>query len=174
VNHWSHKSVTLNDTWDPGALHSLSNPLKCLPEFSLRPRYLRGSGGARHLAHFSLDFSSGYLEDGWQGITFTPMGSDPVTGISNLPLWDPKYRQTYRDAINKAAGSLDSSRTARLEAIIPYLDQGSVAYNSVRLFYVEKAVQGNADLVVVRVKSLIGVPRGVQGRQDGNGQGPPH
>jgi hypothetical protein len=117
---------------------------------------------------------SGYLDDGWQGITFTPMGTDPVTGIANLPAWDPQHKQVYRDMINRAAGSLDGSRTARLEAVIPYLDQGTVAYNTVRLFYLEKAVQGGADLVVVRIKSLIGVPGGVQGRQDGNGQGPPH
>jgi hypothetical protein len=174
VNHWINVSVALNDTWDAGAAHSLSNPLNRMPEFSLRPRYLRDGQGKRHVAHFSLDFSSGYLDDGWQGITFTPMGTDPVTGIANLPVWDAQYRQVYRDMINKAAGSLDSSRTARLEAIVPYLEHNKVAYNFVRLFYVEKAVQGNAHLVVVRVKSFIGVPGGVQARQDGSGQGPPH
>jgi hypothetical protein len=174
VNHWINTSVTLNDIWGSGALHSLSNPLNCLPEFSLRPRYLREATAGRHVAHFSIDFSSGYLHDGWQGITFTPMGTDAVSGIANLPVWTPQQQQTYRTMIDSAVTSLDDSRTARLEAIVPYVVQGKVAYNTLRLFYVENAVQGTDDLVIVRVKSLKGVQGGVQGRQDGSGQGPPH
>jgi hypothetical protein len=174
VNSWINRSVKLNDTWGPGAKHSLTNPLNVLPEFALRPRNLRDSKGNAQAAHFSLDFSSGYLSDGWRDITFTPMGNIPVKDISGLPPWDASQRDTYRKAIENAK-SLADSRTERLEAIVPHLENDKVAYNTIRLFYVTNALKDGSmkDLVVVRVVHFSGVPGTVQARQDGNGQGPP-
>lgn len=174
MNYWSYKSVVLNDSWGPGAVHTLTNPTGQKPEFAIHPRYLRDPQGNRHLAHFTIDFPSGLMPDGWQGVNFVPLGSDPVTGISGLPAWNSSQQATYRQAIDNAA-SLSNSRTLRLEAVIPYTDLGQLGYNKVRLYYVENAVQGPfKDLVVVKIASHVAVPGTVQGRQDGASQGPPH
>jgi hypothetical protein len=175
VNCWINKTVKLNDNWGPGAVHTLATPVGKQPEFSLRPRYLRDAKGELQLAHFSIDFPSGYLADGWQGVNLTPMGSVDVKGISGLPEWDPSQRDTYRKAI-EAATSLGDSRTLRLEGVIPYVSQqGSLGYNKVRLFYVFDAVKGKIpDLVVVKVSTHSAAPGTVHAQQDGNGQGPPH
>jgi hypothetical protein len=173
VDHWSNKRVRLNDSWGPGAAHTLKTPLGEQPEFRLRPRYLRDAKGNAKLSHFSVDFPSGYLGDGWQGVSFTPMGKDPVKDLTGLPPWDPSQRDTYRKAI-EAATSLGDSRTLRLEGVVPHLEQGAVGYNTVRLFYISKAVKGSApDLVVVKTATHKGVPGTVQARQEGSGQGPP-
>jgi hypothetical protein len=173
VDYWSNKRVRLNDSWGPGAAHTLKTPLGEQPEFRLRPRYLRDPNGNAKLSHFSIDFPSGYLSDGWQGVSFVPMGKDEVKDIKGLPAWDPSQRDTYRKAI-EAATSLGDSRTLRLEAVVPHLEQGGIGYNTVRLFYVSKAVKGSApDLVIVKTATHKAVPGTVQARQDGNGQGPP-
>ncbi len=173
--YWSHKTVTLNDTWGPGAVHTLTTPTGLKPEFSLHPRYLRDQRGNRHLGHFTIDFPSGFMPDGWQSVNFVPLGSAAVTAISGLPPWDPSQQATYRKAIDAASGVLADSRTLRLEAVIPYIALGSLGYNRVRLFYLEKAVQGLVeDLVVVRIATHAAVAGTVQGRQEGTGQGPPH
>jgi len=175
VNSWINKTVSLNDTWGPGATDSLSTPLGGLPEFTLRARHLRDATGQMQCAHFNIDFSSGYLSDGWQGVNFVPLGNTPVTGISGLPPWDPSQRDAYRRMIEAAAGSLSDSRTQRLEGVIPYMGQkGGVGYNRVRLFYVSGAVKGSQpDLVVVKVATHVSIPGTVQGKQEGTGQGPP-
>jgi hypothetical protein len=175
VIYWSHKTVTLNDSWGPGAVHTLTTPTGLKPEFSLHPRYLRDPKGTRHLAHFTIDFPSGLMPDGWHGVNFVPLGSAAVTGISGLPAWDPSQQATYRKVIDAAAGVLADSRTLRLEAVIPYVALGNLGYNRVRLYYIEKAVQGPIeDLVVVKIATHAPAPGMVQGRQDGASQGPPH
>jgi len=175
VNYWSNVRVTLNDNWGPGAAHTLATPLGTQPEFILHPRHLRDGQGGRHLAHFSIDFHSGYLGDGWQGVNFVPMGTIAVAGISGLPPWDPSQRDAYRNMIAAAAGSLTDGRTLRLEAVVPYLDSpGRVGYNKVRLFFVNNAVNGpTRDLIVIKITTHAAVPGSVQGRQDGDGHGPP-
>lgn len=174
MNYWNYKTVTLNDSWGPGAAHTLTTPTGQKPEFSLHPRHLRDPAGNRYLAHFTIDFPSGFMPDGWQGVNFVPLGSDPVTGISGLPAWNPSQQTIYRQAIDNAA-SLSSSRTLRLEAVIPYVDQGNLGYNKVGLFYIANAVQGPVpDLVVVKIATHVAAPGTVQGRQNGSGQGPPH
>jgi hypothetical protein len=174
VNNWSNKRVRLNDSWGPGAAHSLTTPLGQQPEFILHPRHLRDAQGKLHLAHFSIDFSSGYLDDGWQGVNFVPMGTVPVAGISGLPEWQASQRDTYRKAIDAAAASLSDSRTQRLEAVIPYYAHGGVGYNKVRLFYVPNAAKGSKpDLVVVKIATHATAPGTVQASQDGTAQGPP-
>ena len=175
MNYWSHKTVTLNDSWGPGAVHTLTTPTGQKPEFIVHPRYLRDPTGNPHLAHFTIDFPSGFMPDGWQGVNFVPLGSVPVAGISGLPPWDPSQQATYRRVIDAASASLSDSRTLRLEAVIPYVHLGSLGYNKVRLFYIENAVQAPmVDLVVVKIATHVGVPGTVQGRQEGTGQGPPH
>lgn len=175
MNYWSHKTVTLNDSWGPGAAHTLTTPTAQKPEFSLHPRYLRDSQGNRHLAHFTIDLPSGFMADGWQGVNFVPLGSAAVSGISGLPPWDPSQQATYRRVIDSASAILADSRTLRLEGVIPYVDQGNLGYNKVGLFYVANAVQGPVpDLVVVRITTHAAAPGTVQGRQTGSGQGPPH
>lgn len=175
MNYWSYKTVTLNDSWGPGAAHTLTTPVGQKPEFSLHPRYLRDTQGNRHLAHFSIDLPSGFMSDGWQGVNFVPLGSVAVSGISGLPPWDPSQQATYRKVIDAASAVLADSRTLRLEAVIPYVEQGNLGYNKVRLFYAANAVQGPApDLVVVKIATHVAAPGTVQGRQDGSGQGPPH
>jgi hypothetical protein len=175
VIKWSHKSVILNDSWGPGAGHTLTTPTGLKPEFSVHPRYLRDPRGNRHLAHFTIEFSSGFMPDGWQAVNFVPLGSVAVTGISGLPPWDPSQEAVYRKVIDAASGQLADSRTLRLEAVIPYVALGTLGYNRVRLFYVEKAVQGPIeDLVVVRIATHAAAAGVVQGRQEGSAQGPPH
>ena len=176
MNYWTNKRVTLNDSWGPGAAHSLKTPLGQQPEFWLRPRYLRDPQGNPQLAHFVIDFPSGFLSDGWQGVNFTPLGTERVTGIEGLPPWDPSQRDTYRKMIEAAETSLGDSRTLRLEAVVPHLEQAAVGYNKVRLFYVANAVQDKKlpDLVVIKTLTHRGVPGSVQARQGGTGQGPPH
>jgi hypothetical protein len=175
VNYWSNIRVRLSDCWGPGAVHTLATPLGTQPEFILHPRHLRDAQGGQHLAQFSIDFPSGYLADGWQGINFIPMGTTAVAGISGLPQWDPSHRDTYRNTITAAAASLTDSRTLRLEAIVPYLgSQGGVGYNKVRLFYVNNAAQGpTCDLVIIKITTHAAIPGSVQARQDGDGHGPP-
>jgi hypothetical protein len=174
VNPWINTRIGLNDSWGLGATDILTNPLGVLAEFSLRPRYLRDSSGVLQLANFTVDFSSGYLADGWQGASFTPMGTLPVAGISGLPPWDPSQQAIYRQVIDAAIGSLGDSRTVRLEGVIPYLGtDGGVGYDTVRLFYVFNAVQGgpDPDLIVIKTATFISIPNTVQARQDGSAQG---
>jgi hypothetical protein len=175
VKCWVNTRVRLNDSWGTGATHTLATPLGQQPEFSLRPRYLRDPQGNQQLAHFTIDFPSGFLADGWQGVNFTPAGKNPVAGIAGLPQWDASHRDEYRRVITAAAASLGDARTERLEAIIPHLDkQGGLGYNKVRLFYVVDAVQGRVrDLVVVKISTHASPPGTVQARQDGDGHGPP-
>jgi hypothetical protein len=176
VNYWSNKRVTLNDSWGPGAAHSLKTPLAQQPEFWLRPQYLRDAQGNPQLAHFTVDFPSGFLSDGWRGVNFTPMGTDAVAGIANLQPWDPSQKDTYRKVIDAASVSLGDSRTLRLEGVVPHIEMGGVGYNKVRLFYVLNAVQDNKfpDLVVVKTLTHPAVAGTVQALQDGTGHGPPH
>ena len=174
MNVWINRTIKVRDSWGLGATHSLSTPTGQPPEFSLRPRHLRDAQGSPQCAHFSIDFHSGFLADGWQGVNFIPMGRDPVSGISNLPPWDPGQRDVYQQAINAAASSLDDGRTVRLEGVIPHLGSTGVGYNKVKLFYVEKAVQGSVpDLIVIRIATHAQPDGSVQGRQTGNGHGPP-
>jgi hypothetical protein len=177
VNKWMNVRVRLNDAWGVHAPESLGTPLGPgqHPEFALRARHLRDASGRRTCAHFSVDFASGFLADGWQGVNFIPMGSVPVTWITGLPAWDAKQQNTYRKAIDAATAKLAEPQTQRLEAIIPYLDRTGCGYNKVRLFYVENAVKDPAapDLVVVKVIPLIAPPTTVRGSQDGTGHGPP-
>ena len=175
MNFWSNKRVTLNDSWGPGAAHTLTTPLGQQPEFSLRPLHLRDAQGNPQLAHFSIDFPSGFLADGWRAVNFTPLGTIAVEGITGLAPWDPSQSAAYRTAIDAASVSLGDSRTVRLEAVIPHLGpQGGVGYNKVRLFYVFNAVQGPIpDLVVIKIATHVAIPGTVQARQDGTGHGPP-
>ena len=80
MQHWSYKRVRVNDSWGPGAADSLRTPLARQAEFLMHPRHLRDMQGNPQLAHFTIDFPSGYLHDGWQGVHFTPLGADPDTG----------------------------------------------------------------------------------------------
>jgi hypothetical protein len=175
VQQWINKSVRLNDSWGPGAAHTLTTPVGAPPEFSFRPRHLRDSHGKLKPSHILIEFPSGYLPDGWMGAVFMPMGHKAVSGISGLPQWDPSHQARYRSVITAAAGSLTDSRTERLEAVVPYLNaKGDVGYNMVRLFYVVGAVQGPVpDLVVIKIATHAAVAGTVQGRQDGDGHGPP-
>ena len=176
MNFWSNKRVTLNDSWGPGAAHTLTTPLGQQPEFSLRPLHLRDAQGNPQLAHFSIDFPSGFLADGWRAVNFAPLGTIAVEGITGLAPWDPSQSAAYRKVIDAASVSLGDSRTVRLEAVIPHLGpQGGVGYNKVRLFYVFNAVQGPIpDLVVIKIATHVAIPGTVQARQDGTGHGPPH
>ena len=175
MNFWSNKRVTLNDSWGPGAAHTLTTPLGQQPEFSLRPLHLRDAQGNPQLAHFSIDFPSGFLADGWRAVNFAPLGTIAVEGITGLAPWDPSQSAAYRTAIDAASVSLGDSRTVRLEAVIPHLGpQGGVGYNKVRLFYVFNAVHGQIpDLVVIKIATHVAIPGTVQARQDGTGHGPP-
>jgi hypothetical protein len=175
VNYWSNSRVILNDAWGTSPPDILQNPLGKLAEFTLRPRHLRDGTGALQLAHFTIDFQSGHLADGWQGAAFTPMGTTAVTGISGLPPWDPSKRDTYRQAIDAVKSKLSEPRALRLEGIVPFLAKnGAVGYDAVKLFYFASAVQGaKADLVVVKTDALAAPPGTVRGSQDGIGHGPP-
>jgi hypothetical protein len=144
-------------------------------EFSLRPRYLRDSSGAAQLSHFTVDYPSGYMADGWLDATFVPMGSAPVTGIEGLPAWHSDHSATYREVIG-GADSLDNSGTLRLQGVVPFVGKsGGVGYDTVRIYYVPNAVTGGdiRDLVVIKTSALIGIPGTLNARQDGAGQGPP-
>jgi hypothetical protein len=176
VNCWIDKTITLNDSWGPGAGDVLRPPLGGAPEFSLRPRYLRDSRASRQLGQLRAEISSGFLGDGWQGAVFTPFGTVPVKGIFGLPPWDPTQADTYRNLIEGPNNNLGDSRTVRLEGAIPYVDaNGVVGYDTVRLFYAFNAVEGSpqADLVIIKTATLVGIPGVVQVRQDGGGHGPP-
>jgi hypothetical protein len=176
VDCWKHTSVVLNDSWGLGADDILKTPLGKNPEFTLRPRYLRDSQGERQVTHFTVEFSSGYLPDGWQGATFTPLGVQPVQGIEGLEEWEPGQKTSYREKIKAAAASLSDSRTQRLEGVIPYLGaKGGVGYDTVRLFYVPDAVKSSRSphLVVLKTATLVDIPGNVRSRQDGTAQGPP-
>lgn len=177
MNCWIDKTITLNDTWGPGAYDVLRAPLGCAPEFSLRASYLRDSRSGRQPGQLRAEMSSGYLCDGWNGAIFTPMGTMPVTGISGLPPWNPSQADTYRNLIEGPNNNLGDSRTLRLEGAIPYVDaNGVVGYDTVRLFYAFNAVSGSPipDLVIVKTATLVGIPGSVQVRQDGGAQGPPN
>ncbi len=131
--------------------------------------------GKSQPAHFSVDFSSGYLDDGWWGVNFVPMGSQAITSISNLPPWSAAQKDHYRTVIDAHANDFADSKAARLEGVVPYVAQGVVGYNKLMLFYLAKAVNGpDPDLVVVRVASHLTPAGKVQARQDGTGHGPPH
>lgn len=177
MNCWTNKTVTVSDSWGLGATDILQNPLRGPAEFSLRPRYLRDAQGNLQLAQFQIEFSSGFLNDGWRGAVFTPMGTNPVAGVSGLPPWDASQADAYRKVIEGAGSNIGDSRTQRLEGVIPYLGtNGAVGYDVVRLYYAVNAVQGGAipDLVIIKTATLVGIPGTVQARQDGGGQGPPH
>jgi len=174
VNEWINKIVSLNDAWGQGATDTLSTPLGKLPAFSMRARHLRDASGGRKCAHFSIDFSSGYLSDGWQGVNFIHRGNAPVTDISGLPPWSLAVRDVYRNAILNAA-SLSNSNTQRLEGVVPYLDPTGVAYNKVLMFYVANAVNGpDPNLAIIRIPGHASPAGAVKGRQDGSGHGPIH
>lgn len=177
MNCWKDTTITLNDTWGPGADNVLRAPLQCAPEFSLRASYLRDGHGARQLSQLRVEISSGYLSDGWHGAVFTPVGTIPIEGIYGLPPWDPSQAETYRKLIQGPDNNLGDSRTVRLEGVIPYADSnGVVGYDTIRLYYAFNAVQGsvNPDLVIVKTATLVGIPGFVQVRQDGGAQGPPN
>jgi hypothetical protein len=176
VDYWRDKTIKLNDSWGPGAANVLRGPLGSAPEFSLRARYLRGTQAARQLAQFRVEISSGYLSDGWQDAVFTPFGTVPVTGIAGLPPWDSSKADVYHDLIIGPNHNLGDYKTERLEGVIPFLDaSGAVGYDTVRLFYASKAVQGgpNEDLVILKIATYAAAPGTVQVRQDGGGHGPP-
>jgi hypothetical protein len=174
VNYWSNSRVILNDAWGASPPDILQNPLGKLAEFTLRPRHLRDGTGGLQLAHFTIDFQSGHLADGWQGASFTPMGTTAVTAISGLPPWDPSKRDTYRQAIDGAKSVLSEPRALRLEGIVPFLGKNGVGYDTVKLFYLANAVQGaKKDLVVVTTTVMAGAAGSVRGSQDGSSHGPP-
>jgi len=175
VDCWINTRVIINQSWSRGPVDLLKTPTGKPAEFSLRPRYLRDASGAQQLSHFTVEYPSGYMADGWQDATFVPMGAAPVTGIKGLPAWHPSHSATYRGAI-EAAESLDDSRTLRLQGVIPFLGKnGGVGYDTVRIYYVYDAVTDGEipDLVVIKTSALIGIPGTVSASQDGVGQGPP-
>jgi hypothetical protein len=176
VKRWMNTRVTLNDSWGPGAAHSLKTPVGRQPEFSLHPRHLRAPDGTPQLAHFTIDLPSGYLADGWQGVNFIPLGAKEIRVIKGLPPWSPSQKVRYRRAIEDLSDTLADPRTRRLEAIVPYLGKGGrIGYNKVRLFYLSNAARGkDRDLVVVKIATHVGIQGEVQARQDGGGYGPPH
>lgn len=176
MKRWMNTRVTLVDSWGAGAAHSLTTPVRRQPEFTLHPRHLRDTEGTPQLAHFTIDFPSGFLADGWQGVNFIPVGTKEVRGIKGLPPWTLSQKARYRKAIEAAADTLADPRTQRLEAVIPYLGKGGrIGYNKVRLFYIANAARGKErDLVVVNIATHVGIKGEVQGRQNGNGYGPPH
>lgn len=174
MNYWSNSRVILNDAWGASPPDILQNPLGKLAEFTLRPRHLRDGTGSLQLAHFTIDFQSGHLADGWQGTSFTPMGTTAVAAISGLPPWDPSKRDTYRQAIDAAKSVLSEPRALRLEGIVPFLGKTGVGYDTVRLFWLANAVQGaKKELVVVTTSALPGATGTVRGSQDGTSHGPP-
>jgi hypothetical protein len=176
MNCWIDKTITLNDTWGPGANDVLRAPLGCAPEFALRAQYVRDGRGDWKLAQLRAVVASGYLCDGWHGALFTPVGTVEVKGIYGLPPWDPTQAETYRKLIQGPDNNLGDSRTVRLEGTIPYVDaSGAVGYDTIRLFYAFNAVEGSVipDLVIVKTATLVGIPGTVQIRQDGGGEGPP-
>jgi len=176
VKCWLNKTITLNDAWGVGPTLITTPPMKVLPEFSLRPRYLRGASGAYHLAQFSLEHSSGHLPDGWHSTVFTPKGTEAVTGISGLPPWDPANPDAYRSVIDGPGNNLGLSTTMRLEGTVPFVAKGVVGYDTVCLFYIPAAVQdpANPDLVVLRTAALAAGSNTLAARQQGTAQGPPH
>lgn len=174
MNYWSNSRVILNDAWGASPPDILQNPLGKLAEFTLRPRHLRDGTASLQLAHFTIDFQSGHLADGWQGASFTPMGTTAVTAISGLPPWDPSKRDTYRQAIDAAKSVLSEPRALRLEGIVPFLGKSGVGYDTVRLFWLANAVQGaKKALVVVTTSAMPGATGTVRGSQDGASHGPP-
>lgn len=175
MNLWIDKTVTLNDSWGPGAADVLKAPNGGLAEFRLRARSLRDSQGRRRPAQLVAEISSGFLCDGWAGAVFTPVGSMPVDGVAGLPAWDPSQAAAYRRAIDGGSTNIGDSRTMRLEGVIPFLGpNGAVGYDVVRLYYAVNAVRGPLpDLVIVKTATLAGIPGTVQARQDGGAHGPP-
>jgi len=168
--------VTILDSWGAGAAHSLKTPVRRQPEFTLHPRHLRATDGTPQVAHFTVDFPSGFLGDGWQGVNFIPLGTKDVRGIKGLPPWTESQKTRYRAAIESVADVLAAPNTRRLEAVIPYLTkEGRVGYNKVRLFYFSGAARGKErDLVVVQIATHVGAKGEMQARQNGGGYGPPH
>ena len=177
MKYWINKRVALLDSWGPGLAHTLKTPIGDQPEFTLHPRHLRDSNGAPQVAHFTIDFPSGFLADGWQGVNFIALGAKECRAIKGLPPWAPSQRTRYRNAIASAADELSNPKTRRLEGVVSYLgDGGVVGYYTVRLFYISNAVRGrNGNLVVVSAAPHSGVKGQVQARQgNSNGYGPPH
>ncbi len=176
MKHWMNTRVTLLDSWGAGAAHSLKTPVGHQPEFTLHPRHLRHADGTPQPAHFTIDFPSGFLADGWQAVNFIPLGSKVVRGIKGLPAWTPSQKARYRSAIASIADTLADSRTSRLEGVVPYLTTTNhVGYNKVQLFYVPNAARGKErDLVVVTIATFVAASGEVQARQSGSGYGPPH
>jgi hypothetical protein len=175
VNLWIDKTVMLNDSWGPGATAVLKAPNGGLAEFTLRARSLRDSQGRRQPAQLVAEIASGFLGDGWIGAVFTPMGTEPVTGLAGLAPWDPTQAAAYRKAIEGGSTNIGNSTTMRLEGVIPFLGAGGVVgYDVVRLYYAVSAVKGPLpDLVVVKTATHTGIPGTVRAQQDGAGHGPP-
>lgn len=175
MNLWIDKTVTLNDSWGPGAIDVLKAPNGGLAEFRLRSKLLRDKQGRRQPAQLIAEIASGFMGDGWVDAVFTPMGTQPVTGLAGLPPWDPSQADLYHAAIEAGTTNIGDSRTMRLEGVVPYLGaDGSVGYDTVRLYYAANAVQGPLpDLVVIKTTTLAGITGTVQMRQDGVAHGPP-
>jgi hypothetical protein len=177
VKHWIGKTVTLNDCWGPSAETILKAPNGKRPEFRLRARELRDGRNQLQPVQLVAEISAGSLAEGWQGAVFTPLGSTPVSGISGLPPWETSHRDRYRQLLEGGTTNIGDSRTLRLEAVVPFINaDGTVIYDTVRLYFAENAVQGGPvpHLVIVKTSLLIGPNGTVQARQDGSAQGPPH
>jgi hypothetical protein len=162
------------DVWGAGADHSLK-PKNGKPlDFWLQAQTLPNPGGNPYTVNYTVD-PTGSIPEGWKSVIFTPMGKNPVQGISKLPAWEEKQRAHYRKAIEDAHDNLCDSRTERLESIIPYVDEhGQLGYNAVRLFYVPDARQGpTPHLFVIKTATFKLGDGTVQACQDGSGHGPP-
>jgi hypothetical protein len=175
VKCWLEKTIQINDSWGPGAFNVLQVPLGVAPEFSLRGRFLRDKQNKKQVSHLRAEISCGHLSDGWQDAVFAPVGTVAVQGISGLPVWDPSQAAVYRDLIDGPNNNLGDSTTVRLEGVVPYVDaSGSLGYDIVRLYYASNAVQGaSADLVIVKIATLVAISGTVQIKQDGAAHGPP-
>lgn len=173
MEHWNNKTITINDMWGIGAAHVLKTQVEKRPQFSLRTSYLSDKDGREYLTHFTIDFKLGFLAEGWRGVTLNPGGRNPITGISALPPWDSSQKSVYINAIENVAGILGDARTARLEGIVPYVSQGQVHYDRVRLFYAANAIrcEETPDLVIIKVATYQVAPGTVRALQDGGGHG---
>jgi len=170
------KTVTLNDCWGLAAKTILKSPGGWRPEFRLRARALPDSHGRRQPVQLVAEIAPGYLAEGWAGAVFTPLGTIPVSGIKGLPPWDASTADQYRKVIDGGSTNIGDSRTLRLEGVVPFVNaDGSIIYDTVRLYFAENAVQGGdaPHLVVVKTAILAATSGTVQARQDGAGQGPP-
>ena len=176
MKKWIDTTVTLNDCWGPAEKTILKAPSGRRPEFRLRARALPDSQGRRQPVQLIVEIAPGSLVEGWAGAVFTPLGTVPVSGLKGLPPWDASHAGAYRKAIEGGGTNIGDSRTLRLEGVVPFVDaDGSIIYDTVRLYFAENAVQGGdvPHLVVVKTAFLPGTRGTVQARQDGGGQGPP-